>query len=166
MATIDDIKAYVRETPYNTNLNVLNSLLDGLNITNDEVEPEGEIILSNAECTLERMLEDEAVGYMGDFPTDQSFSGFSQDSYYKIIFTTNNKSYEFNKVLGSSSTQAYGIYIGFQSGGIVINVNGKDIFQAETVTGTLTIIEYPITNIKVIHVLDNPDYQRGGGIPK
>jgi len=70
MATIDDIKAYVRETPYNTNLNVLNSLLDGLNITNDEVEPEGEIILSNAECTLERMLEDEAVGYMGDFPTD------------------------------------------------------------------------------------------------
>lgn len=30
MATIDDIKTYVRETPYNTNPNVLNSLLDSL----------------------------------------------------------------------------------------------------------------------------------------
>lgn len=30
MATIEDIKAYVRETPYNTNPNVLDSLLDSL----------------------------------------------------------------------------------------------------------------------------------------
>lgn len=37
MATIEDIKAYVRETPYNTNPNVLDSLLDSLEISSDEV---------------------------------------------------------------------------------------------------------------------------------
>lgn len=35
MATINDIKAYVRETPYNTNPNVLDSLLDSLETGGD-----------------------------------------------------------------------------------------------------------------------------------
>ena len=35
MATIEDIKAYVRETPYNTNPNVLDSLLDSLETGGD-----------------------------------------------------------------------------------------------------------------------------------
>ena len=36
MATINDIKAYVRETPYNTNPNVLDSLLDSLENNNKQ----------------------------------------------------------------------------------------------------------------------------------
>ena len=84
MATINDIKAYVRETPYNTNPNVLDSLLDSLEISSDEV------------------IYEKSVSFLGIEPQQQE----SRDYYQIEDSSLNNLSITENTIVYINGDQA------------------------------------------------------------